>query len=319
MKRLYLAIMVMAIDFAHVTSEPSELERLKKTLDMVDLTLAFDILGLRRDLDTERRLRLELQTTVHQLQEQMFANNHTNSINEIDNLRADFKTQQSIIENVLQEVHVVQNQNHILRNDNTRLQNENNDLRHMFIALNEAFKEEKHLRKQMERRVNGLRLMQENLQFESVQETLQLNGLKLSEFEKHLNLRVSFSAQVSPSINDIDPYETIVFGKVIHNEGNAYNPINGIFVAPVDGTYVFFSNLLTLSKEFEAVLMINETIELLLYTGQPNKFANGSNMIVIHMDKGDRARMIKHNVWGKRPFYIHNYFSTFSGFLLNAG
>ena len=61
-----------------------------------------------------------------------------------------------------------------------------------------------------------------------------------------LSRKVNYSKIVEPaSFNVLQMYfcegdhQTIQFDKVVTNVGNMYNPIDGIFRAPVDGTYVF--------------------------------------------------------------------------------
>ena len=37
--------------------------------------------------------------------------------------------------------------------------------------------------------------------------------------------------------------QTLKFDKVIYNAGNAYNPATGLFIAPTDGTYLFYGHV----------------------------------------------------------------------------
>lgn len=50
---------------------------------------------------------------------------------------------------------------------------------------------------------------------------------------------------MSPSLQNLGSHETIKFGRVITNQGYAYDPSNGIYTVPITRTYVLFSSLLT--------------------------------------------------------------------------
>ena len=144
-----------------------------------------------------------------------------------------------------------------------------------------------------------------------------LQSYKLKNKETQM---VVFTARVKPSYQDIAPWSTIVFSDVETNIGNAYNPTNGEFTAPRAGTYVFFGHVLSASrKEIETVLTINGDQKLWFYAaGASTYHGSGSNLLAVHLNTGDKVRMLKHGPYGTQPFYIHNVFSTFSGFLLRA-
>ena len=46
-------------------------------------------------------------------------------------------------------------------------------------------------------------------------------------------------AQLNASITDPAQGQTVIFNQIETNKGNAYNPINGVFTAPFNGTYNF--------------------------------------------------------------------------------
>jgi hypothetical protein len=54
---------------------------------------------------------------------------------------------------------------------------------------------------------------------------------------------VAFTAMFShDNVSDgiqLSPHQTLIFDKVITNAGNGYNPLTGIFTAPVAGHYAF--------------------------------------------------------------------------------
>ena len=97
--------------------------------------------------------------------------------------------------------------------------------------------------------------------------------------------------------------------------------IVGEFTAPKTGLYVFFGHVLSKEGEqsIEIVLAVNGEHKLWFYAGGTrSSHGSGSNLLVIHLQKGDKVKMVKHGPWGTKPFYIHHVWSTFSGFLLRA-
>ncbi|XP_052777948.1 heavy metal-binding protein HIP-like [Mya arenaria] len=135
---------------------------------------------------------------------------------------------------------------------------------------------------------------------------------------KALSNSVAFFERLDQSYENIGEWETIVFQTVVTNEGRAYNGTTGEFTAPVDGTYVFYSSILTRAgRSIETSLKVNDINKLYLYSGGTAKFyGSGSNMAVLNLISGDKVKMVKHGSWGSGPFYIHVNWSTFSGFLL---
>ena len=129
---------------------------------------------------------------------------------------------------------------------------------------------------------------------------------------------VSFSARVKPSISNIGAYRTIKFASIETNIGNAYDSTSGEFTAPLAGVYVFFATILAKPKNYiETVLKVNDEDKLWLYSGDANYHGPGSNLLVSHLSKGDKVKMTTY-ISGTKPFYIHHYWSTFSGFLIDA-
>ena len=129
---------------------------------------------------------------------------------------------------------------------------------------------------------------------------------------------VSFSARVKPSISNIGKYTTIRFASVETNIGNAYDSTSGEFTTPLAGVYVFSATILAKQKNYiETVLKVNDEVKLWLYSGDGKYYGSSSNLLVSHLNKGDKVKMTTY-CCGSKPFYIHHYWSTFSGFLVAA-
>ncbi|XP_060558668.1 uncharacterized protein LOC132718971 [Ruditapes philippinarum] len=126
---------------------------------------------------------------------------------------------------------------------------------------------------------------------------------------------ISFSAKLSGSVENLPAWHTLVFSNIIHNNGNAYSPKTGLFTAPVSGVYMFYTHILGKSRRLEMCLQHNGTTKLWLYVHGMTHGAD-SNMIVLHLNKGDEIKVVKHGPYGSAPFYVHNVWTTFSGFML---
>ncbi|XP_063446080.1 heavy metal-binding protein HIP-like [Mytilus trossulus] len=158
-------------------------------------------------------------------------------------------------------------------------------------------------------------------------------GLDASEIKKHNaksgdlqnvkkqlanSVDISFSAKLGTSIADISPWNTVVFDKVITNNGNCYNTVNGIFTAPIAGTYYFSSTILTKKNStVQMSLRVNEKDAMFIFACATNlTFSSATNSIIVKLNKDDKVKIIKYGPWGSHPFYIHQDWSTFTGFLL---
>ncbi|XP_052777347.1 heavy metal-binding protein HIP-like [Mya arenaria] len=156
---------------------------------------------------------------------------------------------------------------------------------------------------------------------QSFSQSLSLTSQFIEDVTQQLTARstsVAFFARLDKSYENIGAWVTIVFKTVVTNEGGAYDGTTGVFTAPVNGTYVFNSNIMAKAgKSIETSLKVNDINKLYLYSGGTASFYGpGSNMAVLNLNSGDKVKMVKHGPWGLEPFYIHATWSTFSGFLL---
>ncbi|KAB5522719.1 hypothetical protein PHYPO_G00162700 [Pangasianodon hypophthalmus] len=79
----------------------------------------------------------------------------------------------------------------------------------------------------------GMKLMQqynEDLQAKMTDIELELKNQTATH-------KIAFSAALANSVGDYDVAITLVYSKVITNIGQAYNPVTGIFTAPLNGSY----------------------------------------------------------------------------------
>lgn len=153
-------------------------------------------------------------------------------------------------------------------------------------------------------------------QLNSVKSEVQLLGNSVASVVRKQGHQVAFSAQVSPSYADLEPWQTILFKNILTNIGNGLSATTGDFTATIPGVYVFFVHIMGKEGNMEVCLRVNGNKKLLLYTSLGRKFGLDSNMLVVRLKQNDKVHVAKHGAYGSRPFYVHHAWSTFSGFLL---
>uniref|UniRef100_A0A672LWL1 C1q domain-containing protein n=1 Tax=Sinocyclocheilus grahami TaxID=75366 RepID=A0A672LWL1_SINGR len=134
-------------------------------------------------------------------------------------------------------------------------------------------------------------------------------------------LEIAFSAALMESgSGDIGPFTTditLTYRKVFTNIGNAYNPITGIFTAPLKGAYMFsfavygHANPSTPST----VSIVKNGERVVVAHGHQDQYSvNSSKGVVLILEVGD---VVYVRLWsGSRISDNQNNHITFSGYLL---
>ncbi|XP_062615409.1 multimerin-2-like [Saccostrea cucullata] len=153
----------------------------------------------------------------------------------------------------------------------------------------------------------------EQLQLSSTVSALEVFRMNVTNNILGKTKRVGFSASVT-SYSSSWNSGTLVFPSVITNEGNGYNPSNGIFTAPIAGMYVFFVNVQDNGNNIYVDIVLNGSTKartMSYYSGDSHDA--GPNLVVLNIQKGD-AVWIKH--YSGTGYYSNGPITTFSGFLL---
>ncbi|XP_042609945.1 uncharacterized protein LOC122143274 [Cyprinus carpio] len=132
---------------------------------------------------------------------------------------------------------------------------------------------------------------------------------------------IAFSAALMESGGgDIGPFTTeitLTYRNVFTNIGNAYNPITGIFTAPLKGAYMFsFSIYGHGSSSTSATVSIVKNGErvVIAHGHQGYGVVNSSKGVVLILEVGD---VVYVRLWsGTRIYDDKNNHMTFSGYLL---
>ena len=124
---------------------------------------------------------------------------------------------------------------------------------------------------------------------------------------------VAFFARLTPrNTPNLQPGQNIIFDNVLTNIGNGYNSINGIFMAPIAGVYVFHASVLSNSVHCHTNLMKNTQVLARFETHEI--YDHASHIAIVEVQAGDNIT-VQNADWTNRSYY-GSYFSTFSGFLL---
>ncbi|CAJ1077821.1 complement C1q tumor necrosis factor-related protein 3-like [Xyrichtys novacula] len=145
---------------------------------------------------------------------------------------------------------------------------------------------------------------------------------RLERLERESELRGKSQVAFAASLVDVGqwthhgPFETpstLQFKKVTTNVGNAYNPITGIFTAPVKGVYyIRFTGCVGESGSLNAALMKN-TENMFAIFDTRGTHGCGSNGMPLILEEGDQLSI---TLWSGQSIFDQTRLSTFSGFLL---
>ncbi|XP_036417925.1 complement C1q-like protein 3 [Colossoma macropomum] len=153
-----------------------------------------------------------------------------------------------------------------------------------------------------------------------LREQLQSSQSEIEELKKQnaAHVKVAFSAALGkdgyygPFTTDV----TMTFKKVFTNNGNAYDPVTGVFTAPVKGVYHFTATIFGMySNHWTGMRFFHN--EDILFT--VSDLSNGNHVIVsrdinLSLEKGDVVFIkltANHQVYDES-----NNLNTFGGFLL---
>lgn len=142
-------------------------------------------------------------------------------------------------------------------------------------------------------------------------------GRRVSDQHSHK----AFSAQSTHQENALITHQTILFPRVILNEGSAYDNLTGVFTCPESGVYHFSVTIMSLrDDEVETELVVNGNQVMLNYAAGSLKHNQGTNSVVVRLDIGDKVwvRVNQNpviNTDGVISIYGQSW-STFTGFMI---
>ncbi|CAC5400442.1 unnamed protein product [Mytilus coruscus] len=133
---------------------------------------------------------------------------------------------------------------------------------------------------------------------------------------QHIVQTVGFHAQLSRDVNLVRQ-QTVIFDKIITNEGGSYHSNTGHFVSPCNGLFSFTVTFLAQSPGDLHLEMVKNKVVLSLGYATKGHFEAGHMNAVVSLKKGDVVK-VQHCIWGNiGPQTIDGGFGFFSGFLIS--
>ncbi|KAK7884133.1 hypothetical protein WMY93_027256 [Mugilogobius chulae] len=137
-----------------------------------------------------------------------------------------------------------------------------------------------------------LELQQHQSELEALRSQLSQTESRVSKMEAKLEPKVAFNVGLTTN-GHMGPFNvetTVVYQDVFFNMGQAYNPVTGVFTAPVKGVYFFTFKAFNYQGGVTALKMYHNQTCLLENWGQFSQFMFYSNSRIIQMEKGDELR-----------------------------
>jgi hypothetical protein len=121
--------------------------------------------------------------------------------------------------------------------------------------------------------------------------------------------------------NTLNIKSIVKFDEVPINEGNHFNSGDGIFVAPVSGTYQFSWTTITInSKLAETELRVDNVIQETLHIALGSSAGNlsGTKVVLCKVKKGDHVWIQTSNAYATNYFHVKLAAkSSFTGMLIH--
>uniref|UniRef100_A0A8C2BNB5 C1q domain-containing protein n=1 Tax=Cyprinus carpio TaxID=7962 RepID=A0A8C2BNB5_CYPCA len=171
----------------------------------------------------------------------------------------------------------------------------------------------------------NIRALETRLREELNKKTDEISNLTESQMEElrkeNRDREIAFSvALMEPGSGNIGPFTTeitLTYRNVFTNIGNAYNPITGVFTAPLKGAYMFNFSVFSYgspSTSSTASIVKNGERVVVAHGHQDQYGVNSSKGVVLILEVGD---VVYVRLWSGRWIYeSYNKHNTFSGYLL---
>ncbi|XP_048019558.1 uncharacterized protein LOC125250819 isoform X2 [Megalobrama amblycephala] len=168
----------------------------------------------------------------------------------------------------------------------------------------------------------NIRALETRLMDEMKKKNEEISNLTLGQEElrkENRDREIAFSAGLTQSSSEyIGPFTThitLTYRNVFTNIGNAYNPITGVFTAPLKGAYMFRVSVFDLGGSTSTAYIVkNGELVVMANDVQAQDRLSSSNGVVLILEVGD---VVYVRLWSNTRIYDNeNNLNTFSGFLL---
>ncbi|XP_067248875.1 uncharacterized protein [Chanodichthys erythropterus] len=195
-------------------------------------------------------------------------------------------------------------------------------LRELTATVTEQKEKNRELTATVIEQKENIRALETQLRDEMNKKNEEISNLTLGQEElrkENRDREIAFSASLTQSSTEyIGPFTTeitLTYRNVFTNIGNAYNPITGVFTAPLKGAYMFRISVFGYGPTPSgAAIYKNGEKVVTAYAHQPQYDLNSSNGVVLILEVGD---VVYVRLWPNTKISDNeNNHSTFSGYLL---
>ncbi|KAL3886537.1 hypothetical protein ACJMK2_026522 [Sinanodonta woodiana] len=135
-----------------------------------------------------------------------------------------------------------------------------------------------------------------------------------TNIKRTITRKAAFTAMFTSIPVSITLGRSLQFDRVDYNEGNAYDKTTGIFTCPVSGTYLFFTNILSMfhGGAVQTEIIFEGQGKGKTHAPNENNYAQSSTAASLHCNAGQR-------VWVQAAYgsqFHGGDFSSFTGVLL---
>ncbi|XP_046377854.2 uncharacterized protein LOC124150027 [Haliotis rufescens] len=139
-------------------------------------------------------------------------------------------------------------------------------------------------------------------------------ALSLASKTRNVAFHVSGPSNTTPA------FSTVTFSTLLYNAGSAYNTTTGTFIAPVSGTYMFWTKLEVVESNTNMNVYIMKSGRVYMAGGYMKTdsdiyIADASAVAVNHLNKGEEAWV---EISSSHTFYSGNFASYFGGVMLSV-
>ena len=123
---------------------------------------------------------------------------------------------------------------------------------------------------------------------------------------------VAFSANVMAKPLELGAGQTVIYDKVLTNDGNGYDDRTGVFTCPVAGTYMFVVDSHSPGPTWLHIYLNKIRVASLFVAGGHNHpYLQMSRTVVLKLKKGDHVKVV--NSAKNKGNVFHEGYSGFSG------
>ena len=122
-----------------------------------------------------------------------------------------------------------------------------------------------------------------------------------SFFKRHEASTVAFYAYMSTKEANVGPHHTLIFDHIETNIGNGYNGHAGVFIAPLNGVYMFFYTVFCERASYMSIeITVNSVARGVIFVDNeaaPNVYTGSTGVAVFTLNQGDDCFIRTHSTY----------------------